>query len=85
MADDPRIHWSLANPSGIVIDEQADTWWSGRVFDMLELDNGDAGVLVATETGGAWMVDSGGDAFPLSNDWTNPDLNALVAESLRGR
>lgn len=78
MADDPRVHWDLANPFGIVIDEAADTWWSGRVFDMLELDGGDAGVLVATETGGAWLVDDGGDAFPLSNDWTNPDLNCLA-------
>ena len=79
MADDPRIHWSLANPFGIAIDVAADTWWSGRVFDVLELDNGDAGVLAATETGGAWMVTAGGDALPLSNDWTNPDLNALAA------
>ena len=79
MADDPRVHWDLANPFGIVIDEALNTFWSGRVFDMLELDGGDAGVLVASETGGAWFVDDGGDAFPLSNDWTNPDLDCLAA------
>lgn len=79
MADDPRVHWDLANPGGIVIDEALDTWWSGRVFDVIELDGGDAGVLVASETGGAWFVDDGADAFPLSNDWTNPDLDCLAA------
>jgi hypothetical protein len=79
MADDPRVHWDLGNPFGILIDEAADTGWSGRVFGMRELDGGDAGVLIASETGGARLVDDGGDAFPLSNDWTNPDLDCLAA------
>jgi hypothetical protein len=79
MTDDPRVHWSLANPFGIVIDADLDTWWSGRVLDVVELDGGDAGVLVASETGGAWFVDDVGDALPLSNDWTNPDLHCLAA------
>lgn len=79
MADDARLHWDLANPFGIVIDEASDSWWSGRVFDVLELDGGDAGVLVATETGGVWMVDDGGSALALSNDWSNPDMFCLAA------
>ena len=79
MATDSKLRWELANPFGIAIDEANDRWWSGRVFDVLELDGGDAGVLVATETGGAWLVDASGDAFALSNEWSNPDLFCLAA------
>ncbi len=79
MADDARLHWELANPFGIVIDEATDSWWSGRVFDVLELDGGAAGVLVATETGGVWMVDDGGSALALGDSWSNPDMFCLAA------
>ena len=77
--DDPRIRWELANPHGILIDELKDTWWSGRVFDLLEIDGGDTGLLVATESGGVWFVDATNDALPLSNTWNNPDVNCVVA------
>jgi photosystem II stability/assembly factor-like uncharacterized protein len=78
MSDDPRLDWSLANPFGIVIDAAAETWWSGRVFDLVELDGGDSGVLLGTETGGMWIVDAANDALPLSNSWTNPNINCVA-------
>ena len=79
MADDLRIRWELANPHGILIDEQKETWWSGRVFDLLEIDGGDAGLLLATETGGVWLVTPANDALALSNSWNNPDANSVAA------
>jgi hypothetical protein len=77
MADDSRIRWSLANSHGILIDEAADTWWSGRVFDVLELDVLGT-LLVATETGGVWLVSPGKDGTPLSDTWNSPDVNCLA-------
>jgi hypothetical protein len=52
MADDPRFKWELATPYGISIDDKQDAWWSGHVTDILELDGGHGGLLVATQSGG---------------------------------
>lgn len=79
MADDPRIVWKLANPYGVLRDEAQDTWWSGRVFDVKELDGGEGGLLLGTESGGVWFVDSANHALPLSDTWTDPDVNCLAA------
>lgn len=78
MADDPRIQWKLLSRHGILISEDDDAWWSGHVNDVLELDGGDAGLLVGTEKGGVWMVDAGNSALPLSDGWERPDINCLA-------
>lgn len=79
MANDPRVNWSPANPVGIAdLNAAQERWWSGRVFDVAELDEGDAGVLVATETGGAWTISTAWHAVPLSHTWNNPDLHCLA-------
>jgi len=77
--DDPRVHWAQATPFGIVIDENKDQWWAGRVFDVLEIDGGDAGLLLATETGGVWSISANNQATALSNSWDTPDTNCLAA------
>src|SRR6186997_178296 len=76
MADDPAIRWALASPFGILVDETRDVWYSGHVNDILELDTG--GLLVGTETGGVWSVDPVSSTFPLSDEWSNPDINCLA-------
>jgi hypothetical protein len=79
MSNDPRIRWELPSPHGILKDEAQDAWWSGHVEDVLELDGGDSGLLVASHTGGVWVVATDNSALPLSNDWDVPDINALAA------
>ncbi|MFN2417259.1 MAG: hypothetical protein ABR603_19135, partial [Pyrinomonadaceae bacterium] len=69
MSNDPRISWELPSQHGILIDEAQDAWWSGHVEDVLELDGGDGGLLVASQTGGVWMITNDNPALPLSNDW----------------
>lgn len=76
MADDPTIRWALASSFGIQVDEAQDAWYSGHVNDILELDTGQ--LLVATATGGVWVVDPASTSLPLSNDWFNPDINCLA-------
>ncbi len=78
MADDPRFKWELATPYGISIDAQQDAWWSGHVTDVLELDEGAGGLLIATQTGGVWSLSPGGTSMPLSNAWDHPDVNCLA-------
>jgi hypothetical protein len=76
VADDPTIRWTLASRYGIRLDETAEAWHSGHVTDLLELDTG--GLLVATQTGGVWLLDAGNDALPLSDAWPDPDSNCLA-------
>ena len=78
MSNDPRIRWELPSPHGILIDEAQEAWWSGHVEDVLELDGGESGLLVAAQTGGVWALSTGGSALPLSNDWEAPDINCLA-------
>lgn len=77
--DDARIVWEQANRQGILIDEVKERWWAGRVFDVLEIDGGEAGLLVATETGGVWSISPNAQALPLSDTWNTPDTNCLAA------
>ena len=51
----------------------------GHINDMVQLDGGAAGMLVASQTGGVWMIDRNNDALPLSDRWNKPDVNCLVA------
>jgi hypothetical protein len=70
------MNWEQANPFAIQIDEGADVWHAGHVNDVLSLDSG--GIVVATDTGGVWSIDSQGDALPLSDDWDSPDMTCLA-------
>jgi len=78
MIDDPTIRWTLANPFGIQINAAVDAWYSGHTTDVLELPAGR--LLTSTQTGGVWSIS--GDAattMPLSDSWSNPDVNCLAA------
>lgn len=79
MSNDPRIRWELPSPHGVLMDETQDAWWSGHVEDVLELDGGESGLLVATHTGGVWVVATNNSVVPLSNDWDIPDISTLAA------
>jgi hypothetical protein len=70
------MNWEQPNPFAIQIDESADVWHAGHVNDVLALD-GD-GIVVATDTGGVWSIDSRGAALPLSDDWDSPDMTCLA-------
>src|SRR4029078_1073532 len=78
MANPLGVKWELANPYGIAVDERNGVWHSGHVTDVLELDGGDAGLLVATETGGVWSISPNGMTVPLSDGWDKPDVNCLA-------
>jgi len=71
-------NWKQANPFGILYDESADAWHAGHVNDVLALDGG--GIVVATDSGGVWSIDSGGAAVPLSDDWDSPNMNCLASD-----
>ena len=43
--------WSLATPFGIDIDEEKDAWHTGHINDMVQLDGGATGMLIASQTG----------------------------------
>ncbi len=71
--------WSLASPFGIAVDEEHDAWHTGHINDMVRLDDGAGGLLIAAQTGGVWIVNQNNDALPLSDRWNKPDVNCLVA------
>ena len=73
LEDDPAIQWSLVVPGGISRRDEA--FWSGHANDALPLAGG--GVLVASDTGGAWLVRRG-VSTPLSNTWAQPNLNCFI-------
>src|SRR5437879_256312 len=77
MADDPTVRWQLAVPFGIEIDPKSDAWSSGHVNDIFEFPDLN-GIVVATETGGVWLIDQDGGAIPLSSTWDNPDVRCLA-------
>lgn len=78
MADDPTVRWQLAIPFGIEIDSTSDAWHSGHVNDVIEFSDLSE-IIVATATGGVWLIDEAGDAIPLSTTWDNPDVKCLAA------
>lgn len=79
MANQLGVQWELANPYGIAIDEANDVWHAGHVTDLLELDGGESGLLVATETGGVWTISTNGMTVPLSDGWDKPNVNCLAS------
>jgi hypothetical protein len=68
--------WVIANPQGILVDNQQSAWHAGRVFDMLSLGAGR--ILVASATGGVWLIDGAFNGFPLSDDWECPNTYCLA-------
>jgi hypothetical protein len=77
MADDPRVRWQLATPFGIQVNKEKNMWHSGHVNDVIPLTDVDS-LLVATETGGIWLVDKDNGALALSTDWDVPDVKCMA-------
>ena len=77
MADDPSLFWHLASPFGIEIDEAANAWHSGHIDDIIRFTDTPA-MLVASESGGVWLISDGNDPVVLSNDWDVPDVKCLA-------
>ena len=76
MAEDPTIRWKLASPWGILRSEAEDAWHSGHANDVLELETG--ALVLATETGGVWLVDPVSGNLPLSDNWMVPNTYCLA-------
>jgi hypothetical protein len=76
MAEDSFIDWFQVNTFGLLMDEKQDAWNAGNVRDVLQLDSG--AVVVATETGGAWLIPQGQAATSLSHEWDHPDVDCLA-------
>lgn len=68
--------WVVANPYGILVDAQQSAWHAGCIFDMLSLGTGR--ILVASATGGVWLIDGAFNGFPLSDDWEYPNTECLA-------
>ena len=79
MSDDPTIHWAQASFFGIQIDEEKDAWHSGHIDDIVKLDEPNDVLVVATQSGGAWVIVDGGNPLQLSDTWDNPDVKTLAA------
>jgi hypothetical protein len=79
------LSWELAVPSGLHPAQDSPLWYAGHVSALVPLGADD--LLVGTHTGGIWQLrpsSSGGtgwNAVPLSDDWDNPDISAMVVES----
>lgn len=75
MLDDPTVQWRLTNTFGIQLG-RSEVWHSGHVNDIVALPD-DRAIVVATHTGGVWVINEGADPIPLSNDWDNPDVKCI--------
>lgn len=70
--------WALANPYGILVDEENDAWHTGRINAVLPIA-GTQDFLVGSDTGGVWACyPSDAATKPLSNDWADPDISTLT-------
>ena len=72
--------WVLANRWSIQRDDAGDVWHAGRCLDLLPIGQGN--VLVATDTGGVWLIDGAYQATPLSDQWDRPDMECIAAGPL---
>ena len=72
----PSFRWIESSPTAIQIDENEKVWHSGRVIDLLYLGNGR--LLVGTATGGVWIANPDGTGYPISNDWSFPNVLCLA-------
>lgn len=72
------MSWELANEFGILVNEEAGAWHTGRVRALLTVE-GTQQLLVGSDAGGVWQLFPADEAaLPLSNDWDDPDIRALV-------
>jgi hypothetical protein len=78
MANDPTIQWLQATRFGIENDADADAWHSGHVTDLAPLTDTQDAVLVATETGGVWVIVGTTNPLQLSDTWDKPDVQSLA-------
>lgn len=78
--------WKLASTWGIQlsgnsIDDPKAVWNAGHVNDILILDTGgtstEPSLLVASDTGGVWIVTTIEVAIPLSDNWDFPNMSCL--------
>jgi hypothetical protein len=72
------MSWQLANPYGILVDEEVDAWHTGHVNALLPVKD-TSQILVGSDSGGVW------DCYPtdeyangLSDDWADPDISTLI-------
>ncbi len=75
------LRWQLANPYGIVKNEEQTQWNAGRIHDLAFSAGG--GVLSASNTGGVWLTFPDGNSISLSRDWDNPDIISLTSDPTR--
>jgi hypothetical protein len=68
--------WKIANRWAIQRDDAGDVWHAGRCLDLLAIGQGS--VLVATDTGGVWLIDGAYQAKPLSDSWDAPDMECIA-------
>ena len=79
------LTWELAVPSGLHPSQGSALWQAGHVSALVPLGARD--LLVGSHSGGVWHLQpdpsdaTRWDALPLSDDWDNPDISALVVES----
>jgi hypothetical protein len=78
MADDPTIQWHQATRFGIEIDAAQNAWHTGHVTDVVPLTDTPDSVVVATETGGVWVIVGTSNPLPLSDSWDKPDVHSLT-------
>lgn len=78
MTDDPTIDWHQANFLGIEIDADQNAWHSGHITEVVPLQDTADSVVVATETGGVWVVVGSSNPIQLSDSWDAPDISALA-------
>lgn len=78
------LQWEQVNPFSIALDSTADTWNAGHVNDILAIGYS---IIVASDTGGVWLINPAFDAIPqtnrypaicLSNDWLSDSMSCLA-------
>lgn len=78
MTDDPTILWHQPSLFGIEMDADKDAWNSGHVSAVVLLEDTPDSVVIATETGGVWVVVQNSVPLQLSDSWDKPDVEALA-------
>src|ERR1700752_2243524 len=76
MDDDLSVKWTLANPLTIQTDDKGESWHAGAARDLVALD--EDRILVATDTGGVWMVHRDGTSLAIA-DVDQPDFWCITA------
>jgi len=78
---DAGLVWTQADPLTKQIDAGQDAWRAGHINDVLTLDTG--GIVVGSDTGGAWLIDNNGNTTPLGDTWDCPEVTCLDARRSR--